>query len=45
MGSGEALDLPGRPEFVAALDDFASAGDVLELACGPGDTVELAGRY
>jgi SAM-dependent methyltransferase len=31
-----ALDLPGGLEIEAALDDFAPAGDVLELACGPG---------
>lgn len=31
----ETLDAVAR-EFVEALDDFAPAGDVLELACGPG---------
>lgn len=31
-----ALDLPGGTELEAALDAFAPAGDVLELACGPG---------
>jgi SAM-dependent methyltransferase len=31
-----ALDLPGGLEIEAALDGFAPAGDVLELACGPG---------
>jgi demethylmenaquinone methyltransferase/2-methoxy-6-polyprenyl-1,4-benzoquinol methylase len=31
-----ALDLPGGRELDAALDRFAPAGDVLELACGPG---------
>jgi demethylmenaquinone methyltransferase/2-methoxy-6-polyprenyl-1,4-benzoquinol methylase len=31
-----ALDVPGGLELEAALDDFAPAGDVLELACGPG---------
>jgi len=30
------LDLPGGSEIEAALDAFAPAGDVLELACGPG---------
>ena len=30
------LDLPGALEIEAALDGFAPAGDVLELACGPG---------
>jgi trans-aconitate methyltransferase len=30
------LDLPGGTELEAALDAFAPAGDVLELACGPG---------
>src|SRR3954452_15021188 len=30
------LDLPGALEIVAALDGFAPAGDVLDLACGPG---------
>ena len=30
------LDLPGGSEIEAALDGFAPAGDVLELACGPG---------
>jgi SAM-dependent methyltransferase len=30
------LDLPGGEEIEAALDVFAPAGDVLELACGPG---------
>jgi SAM-dependent methyltransferase len=30
------LDLPGGSEIGAALDAFAPAGDVLELACGPG---------
>jgi demethylmenaquinone methyltransferase/2-methoxy-6-polyprenyl-1,4-benzoquinol methylase len=29
-------DLPGFAELEAALDRFAPAGDVLELACGPG---------
>ena len=29
-------DLPGVAELEAALDRFAPAGDVLELACGPG---------
>ena len=29
-------DLPGFAELEAALDRFAAAGDVLELACGPG---------
>jgi SAM-dependent methyltransferase len=31
-----ALDLPGGLEIEPALDGFAPAGDVLELACGPG---------
>lgn len=31
-----ALPLPGGSELVAALDAFRPAGDVLELACGPG---------
>ena len=31
-----ALALPGGDELEAALDAFAPAGDVLELACGPG---------
>jgi SAM-dependent methyltransferase len=30
------LDLPGGDELEAALDRFRPAGDVLELACGPG---------
>jgi SAM-dependent methyltransferase len=30
------LDLPGGAELDAALEAFAPAGDVLELACGPG---------
>jgi demethylmenaquinone methyltransferase/2-methoxy-6-polyprenyl-1,4-benzoquinol methylase len=30
------LPLPGREELVAALEAFKPAGDVLELACGPG---------
>jgi demethylmenaquinone methyltransferase/2-methoxy-6-polyprenyl-1,4-benzoquinol methylase len=30
------LRLPGGDEIEAALDAFAPAGDVLELACGPG---------
>lgn len=30
------LDEPGGDELVAAIDRFAPAGDVLELACGPG---------
>ena len=30
------LHLPGVLELEAALDGFAPAGDVLELACGPG---------
>src|SRR3954454_4082061 len=30
------LDLPGGEEIEAALDVFAPAGDVLDLACGPG---------
>ncbi|WP_037065327.1 class I SAM-dependent methyltransferase [Pseudonocardia acaciae] len=30
------LDFPGMDEIEAALDAFAPAGDVLELACGPG---------
>jgi demethylmenaquinone methyltransferase/2-methoxy-6-polyprenyl-1,4-benzoquinol methylase len=30
------LHLPGVPEIEAGLDGFAPAGDVLELACGPG---------
>jgi hypothetical protein len=31
-----ALHAPGGEEIEAALDAFAPAGDVLELACGPG---------
>jgi trans-aconitate methyltransferase len=31
-----ALHAPGGDEIEAALDAFAPAGDVLELACGPG---------
>ena len=31
-----ALDLPGGEELDAALDAFRPAGQVLELACGPG---------
>ena len=34
-GAG-ALDLPGGEELERALEDFHVAGDVLELACGPG---------
>ena len=30
------LDEPGGDELVAAVEEFAPAGDVLELACGPG---------
>ncbi len=30
------LDEPGGDELEQAIDDFAPAGDVLELACGPG---------
>jgi ubiquinone/menaquinone biosynthesis C-methylase UbiE len=33
--SGSAVAGAGE-ELVAALDEFAPAGDVLELACGPG---------
>lgn len=32
----QGLDLPGGGELTAALDAFRPAGDVLELACGPG---------
>jgi demethylmenaquinone methyltransferase/2-methoxy-6-polyprenyl-1,4-benzoquinol methylase len=30
------LDEPGGDEIVAAIEEFAPTGDVLELACGPG---------
>ncbi|HEX2129099.1 MAG TPA: class I SAM-dependent methyltransferase [Solirubrobacterales bacterium] len=30
------LDLPGGEELMAAIERFRPAGDVLELACGPG---------
>lgn len=31
-----AIDLPGKVELLSAIDSFRPAGDVLELACGPG---------
>jgi SAM-dependent methyltransferase len=38
-----AIDAPGGGEMDAALKAFAAAGDVLELACGPGTwTAQLA---
>jgi SAM-dependent methyltransferase len=41
--SYESLSLPGcgGPEVAAALDAFKPAGDILELACGPGMWTEL----
>ncbi len=39
------LDEPGGDELVAALDEFAPAGDVLELACGPGTWTPQLLRY
>jgi demethylmenaquinone methyltransferase/2-methoxy-6-polyprenyl-1,4-benzoquinol methylase len=35
----------GDDEVVAALDAFAPAGDILELACGPGTWTELLLRH
>jgi SAM-dependent methyltransferase len=40
-----ALDAPGGDELHAALDAFAPAGDVLELACGPGTWAEQMLRH
>jgi SAM-dependent methyltransferase len=40
-----ALDLPGGDDLVVALDAFAPAGDVLELACGPGSWTPQLLRY
>ena len=31
-----AIDVPGKPELLAAIDGFRPTGDVLELACGSG---------
>ena len=36
----DALPLPGGRELAAALESFGPAGDVLELACGPGGWTE-----
>jgi hypothetical protein len=33
---GHALHEPGGDELLAAIDSFRPAGQVLELACGPG---------
>jgi SAM-dependent methyltransferase len=33
---GGALELAGGEELEAAVEEFQPAGDVLELACGPG---------
>jgi trans-aconitate methyltransferase len=43
----ESLSLPGwgGDEVVAALEEFRPAGDVLELACGPGMWTELLLRH
>lgn len=43
----DSLSLPGwgGPEVAAALDAFRPAGDVLELACGPGVWTELLLRH
>jgi SAM-dependent methyltransferase len=43
----ESLSLPGwgGDEVAAALDDFRPAGDVLELACGPGVCTGLLLRH
>jgi trans-aconitate methyltransferase len=43
----ESLSLPGwgGHEVAAALDAFAPAGDVLELACGPGMWTEILLRH
>lgn len=39
------LDAPGGDELVAAVDAFAPAGEVLELACGPGTWTPQLLRY
>lgn len=39
------LDEPGGDELVAAVDEFAPAGDVLEMACGPGTWTPQLLRY
>jgi SAM-dependent methyltransferase len=43
----ESLSVPGGggSEVAAALEAFAPAGDVLELACGPGMWTELLLRH
>jgi SAM-dependent methyltransferase len=40
-----AVEEPGGSELEAAIDAFRPAGDVLELACGPGTWTPLLARH
>jgi demethylmenaquinone methyltransferase/2-methoxy-6-polyprenyl-1,4-benzoquinol methylase len=40
-----ALDEPAARDLATALDEFQPAGDVLELACGPGTWTQQLLRH